>query len=129
MQTVTPYLLYEDGAAAIDWLTRAFGFRELNRSTGSAGGLHAELEVAPGASIYLGSPTSGYRNPRTVGRSSLTYVLVDDADAHYARAREAGAEIVEEPNDLTFGQRRYTCNDPEGHQWSFAQDVGGGANA
>ena len=47
-QRVTPYLLYEDGPAAIEFLTQAFGFREERRTTGAAGGLHAELEVAPG---------------------------------------------------------------------------------
>jgi len=59
-QRVTPYLLYEDGAAAIEFLTKAFDFREESRATGAAGGLHAELEVAPGGGlIYLGQPPTG----------------------------------------------------------------------
>src|SRR5205823_2097128 len=62
-QRVTPYLLYEDGAAAIEFLTKAFGFREESRATGAAGGLHAELEVAPGGGlVYLGQPPTGFRN-------------------------------------------------------------------
>jgi uncharacterized glyoxalase superfamily protein PhnB len=56
-----------------------------------------------------------------VGRSSSTYVLVDDVDAHFERARAAGAEIVEELTDLPFGHRRYGCRDPQGHEWFFAQ--------
>ena len=47
-QQVTPYLLYEDGEAAVEFLIRAFGFRELDRQVGAAGGMHVELEVAPG---------------------------------------------------------------------------------
>ena len=126
MQTVTPYMLYEDGEAAIEFLTRAFGFREVERTTGAAGGLHAELEVTPGgARVYLGSAGSGFRGPASVGRTSLVYILVDDVDAHHARARGAGAEVVEEPVDTPFGHRRYTCDDPQGHQWCFATATAG----
>jgi uncharacterized glyoxalase superfamily protein PhnB len=123
-QTVTPYLLYEDADAAIEFLTPAFGFRELERTVGGAGGLHAELEVAPdGGRIYLGAPPGGdFRAPAKVGRTSLVYVLVDDVDAHHDRAKAEGAKIVEELNDLPYGHRRYTCDDPQGHQWSFATE-------
>jgi uncharacterized glyoxalase superfamily protein PhnB len=121
-QTVTPYLLYEDGEAAIEFATRAFGFREVDRAVGSAGGLHAELEVnREGGRVYLGQPSGGFGNPATVGRTSSVYVLVDDVDRHHERAKAAGAEIIEEPNDLPFGHRRYRCVDPQGHEWSFAQ--------
>ncbi len=124
-QTVTPYLLYEDADAAVDFLTRAFGFRELRRTTGSGGGLHAELEIAPnGAQVYLGSPGGDFRAPAKVGRTSLVYVMVDDVDRHHERAKAAGATIVEELNDLPFGHRRYTCDDLEGHEWSFATETG-----
>jgi PhnB protein len=123
-QRVTPYLLYEDGAAAIAFLTRAFGFREVDRATGGAGGLHAELEVAAGGGrIYLGQPPAGFHNPAKVGRTSHVYVLVDDVDAHYQRARAAGAAIIEELTDLPFGHRRYGCADPQGHEWYFAQPI------
>jgi len=121
-QTVTPYLLYEDAEAAIDFAKRAFGFREVDRAIGAAGGLHAELETPQGdGQIYLGQPPSGYRNPATVGRTSLVHVMVGDVDAHYERAKAAGATIIEEPNDLPFGHRRYGCTDPQGHDWYFAQ--------
>jgi uncharacterized glyoxalase superfamily protein PhnB len=123
-QTVTPYLLYEDGEAAIDFLTRAFDFSEVDRATGGAGGLHAELEVAPGGGrIYLGQPTGPFHNPGRVGRTSHTYVLVDDVDQHHDRAKDAGATIIEELTDLPFGHRRYGCADPQGHEWYFAQPI------
>jgi uncharacterized glyoxalase superfamily protein PhnB len=124
-QQVHPYLLYEDGEAAIRFLTEAFGFREVDRAIGGAGGLHAELEVSPGGGrIYLGQPPSGYRNPSEVGTTSLTHVLVDDVDAHHERAKAAGATITEDLNDTPFGHRRYSCADPQGHDWSFAQVIG-----
>ena len=123
-QRVTPYLLYEDGAAAIEFLTRAFGFREERRMTGAAGGMHAELEVGPkGGLVYLGQPPGGFRNPAEVGRTSQVYVLVDEVDGHYARAKAEGALIIEELNDLPFGHRRYGCADPQGHEWFFAQPM------
>jgi len=120
-QTVTPYLLYEDAQAAVDFLTEAFGFREVDRTTGGAGGIHVEMETGSGGGrVYLGSPGTGFRGPAAVGRTSLVYVLVPDVDAHYERAKSAGATIVEELVDLPFGDRRYTCRDPQGHEWSFA---------
>ena len=124
-QQITPYLLYEDGETAIEFLTRAFGFREVDRTTGGAGGMHAELEAPGGGRIYLGQPPSGFENPSKVGRTSLLYVLVDDLDAHFERARDAGAEIVEEPADQPYSDRRYGCRDLQGHEWFFAQPLGG----
>jgi uncharacterized glyoxalase superfamily protein PhnB len=120
-QTVTPYLLYEDAGAAIEWLSNAFGFREQERIAGPTGAVaHAELDVGDGSRVFLGGPGGDYRNPKAAGRTSLVYVYVDDVDAHCARAREAGAEIVEEPNDQPYGDRRYAAEDPEGHLWYFA---------
>jgi uncharacterized glyoxalase superfamily protein PhnB len=124
-QLVTPYLLYEDGEAAIEFLTRAFGFREVDRATGAAGGLHAELEVsAAGGRIYLGQPTGEFRNPAHVGATSQLYVIVDAVDAHYARATAAGAQVTDELQDLPYGHRRYECVDPQGHEWVFAEVIG-----
>jgi PhnB protein len=120
-QTVTPYLLYEDAPAAVGFLTEAFGFREVERTTGAAGGMHVELEVGAGVGrIYLGAPPGDFRGPASVGATSLVYVLVEDVDAHYERAKAAGATIIEELVDAASGDRRYGCRDPQGHQWSFA---------
>jgi uncharacterized glyoxalase superfamily protein PhnB len=122
MQTITPYLLYEDVAAAIDWLARAFGFEERLRFADESGRVtHAELTLGDGE-LFLGSPGPGYRNPTQLGAATcLTHVYVDDVDAHCARAREAGAVIHAEPEDQAYGDRRYDAEDPEGHRWSFAQ--------
>jgi uncharacterized glyoxalase superfamily protein PhnB len=123
-QQVWPYLLYEDAEAAIEFLTRAFGFREVERTVGRAGGLHVELETPGGGRVYLGQPPEGFRNPAAVGRTSLVFVLLDGVDQHHERARAEGAEIVEEPTDVTAaGHRRYGCRDPQGHEWFFAQQL------
>ena len=122
MQTITPYLLYEDAAAAIEWLGRAFGFEERLRLTDDEGKVtHAELALGEGT-LYLGHPGPDYRSPKRVGASShLVHVYVDDVDAHYARAVEAGATIKLEPEDMPYGERRYDAEDLEGQSWSFAQ--------
>jgi PhnB protein len=124
MPRITPYLYYEDVARAAEWLVRAFGFRERMRMPGPDGTvMHAELEIADGV-IMMGCPGPDYRNPKRLGQTSQNvYVYVDDIDKHYARAREAGARILQEPADQFYGDRRYGAEDPEGHQWYFAQHV------
>jgi uncharacterized glyoxalase superfamily protein PhnB len=122
-QTITPYLLYKDCDAALTWLAEAFGFEEVLRYTGEEGYVnHAEMRLGD-ASIYMGDPGDHYRNPREVGETFGIYVLVDDVDAHYERAKAAGAEITEEPVDQEYGHRRYSANDPEGVHWYFAAAI------
>lgn len=124
MQTITPYLLYEDVDAALSFLSKAFGFKEVLRYTGEAGYVnHAEMRLGDGK-IYLGDPGDQYRNPKKVGSTFGTYVLVDDVDKHFDRAKAAGAEVTEEPTDQEYGERRYIALDLEGHQWFFAQPTG-----
>ena len=127
MQTITPYVLYEDVDGAIAFLERAFGFREEMRLTGAEGYVnHAEVRLNSEA-VMLGDPGDHYRSPKRLGeRTALVYVEVDDVDAHYQRARAAGAEIIEEPADQDYGARRYGAADPEGHHWYFAQPLADG---
>ena len=124
MQTVTPYLLYEDVAAAIDWLCGAFGFEErLRFADGSGIVTHADLTLG-GGEVFLGHPGPDYRSPRELGAfTHLVHVYVDDVDAHCARAVEAGAPVLGELQDTPYGDRRYDAEDLEGHRWSFAQAV------
>jgi PhnB protein len=121
-QRITPYLLYKDAGAALDFLSKAFGFEETFRMSGEDGRVgHAEARLGE-AAVMLGSP-DGYRNPKEVGVTVLIYVMVGDVDAHYARAKAAGAEIKDEPEDQDYGHRRYSALDPEGHSWYFAAPV------
>jgi uncharacterized glyoxalase superfamily protein PhnB len=121
---VSPYLLYEDVDAAVDWLTSAFGFTETARMPGQDGkAVHAELRHGDGL-VMIGNPGPGYRNPDHLGGATqLVYIYVADVDAHCQRARAAGASILREPADQFYGDRTYGAQDPEGHQWSFAQHV------
>jgi uncharacterized glyoxalase superfamily protein PhnB len=118
---ISPYLNYEDTGAMIDWLTRAFGLVERHRVPGPGGAVnHAEMTLEEGL-VMVGSPGGDFRNPKHLGQvTSSMYVYIDDIDAHCARAREAGAEIIEEPCDQPYGDRRYGAHDPEGHHWHFA---------
>ena len=121
---ITPYLLYEDVPGALDWLSKAFGFRERLRFTGHDGTVdHAEMEHGDGL-IMLGDPGGSYRNPKHSGSVTVQlHVYVDDVDAHCEQARAAGATILSEPADQDYGDRRYDAEDPEGHHWSFAQHL------
>jgi len=123
-QAITPYLLYEDCAAALDWLAHAFGFEEELRHLSPDGNVwHASGRIGEGE-IMMGDPGDHYRNPKRLGQETVgIYVVVDDVDAHFARAKEAGAEIREEPKDESYGHRRYTATDPEGHVWYCASVI------
>ncbi len=122
---IQPYLLYEDVAGAIAWLTEAFGFEEQLRFADEEGTVsHAELRLPGGGVVFLGDPGEDYRSPKLLGaRTSQVHAYVDDIDAHYEQARAAGAEIRQEPMDMPYGDRRYDAYDLEGQLWSFAQHV------
>jgi uncharacterized glyoxalase superfamily protein PhnB len=130
MPRITPYLYCEDFAQALDFLERAFGLRERMRTTGPGGDiLHAEVELEDGV-VMLGRPGPAYRSPRRLGQATQSlYVYVDGVDAHFHRAREAGARLLEEPEQQFCGDLRYGAEDPEGHPWHFAQRVRDGAPA
>jgi len=121
--TITPYLLYEDVDAAMEFLTRAFGFEEVLRYTSAEGYVnHAEMRLGDDV-IYLGDPGEEYRNPGRLGGPTVLVGVSDltDVDALCQRARAAGAQITQEPTDQTYGERRFGALDPEGHHWHFSQ--------
>jgi uncharacterized glyoxalase superfamily protein PhnB len=114
-----PGLKYENGPAAIDWLTRAFGFKPLVVIPGSNGTVeHAELTFGQDV-IMLGS-SKGRNEAETWGnaRQSIN-VTIDDPDAHHARAVKAGAKIVVPLANTHYGARAYSAHDLEGHVWTF----------
>ena len=125
--SLAPALFYRDAWAAIDWLEKAFGFeRTLVLSDADGGLAHSQLRFGNGY-IMVGtewsadtvSPAStGGRNTQTVHVH-----LETDVDAHCARARAAGAVVLQEPADQFYGDRTYRARDPEGHLWTFAQNV------
>ncbi|KQZ66182.1 glyoxalase [Lysobacter sp. Root559] len=124
--TVIPSLRYRDAAAAIEWLCAAFGFEKHAVYADGATVHHAELSYGRGM-IMLGSVDDhsewGRRivQPDEIGgrETQACSVIVADADAHYARAKAAGARIEVEPADQDYGGRAYTCRDLEGRIWWF----------
>ncbi len=122
---ITPYLYYEDLGAALTWLARAFGFRRFGRIFDGPDGKpsHAAMKCGGGV-VMMGRPDPSlhYRNPRKIGHTTQSLVIeVADVDRHFARAKRAGAAILEPPNDTEYGHRRYRAADPEGHEWCFSR--------
>ena len=125
-------LSYEDGLAALDWLSRAFGFQEVTRQIWPDGRLsHGEMKV-PGGTIMLASPTPDYQGPKRHREtceqarkwSTVPWIIdgvlvfVDNIDRHFARAKAAGATILSDIEEGPPG-RRYRAEDFEGHRWFF----------
>lgn len=135
-QSVVPHISYENVGAAVEWLTRAFGFEEHpeERYTNGDGRVtHAELEIGGGI-VMLGWPGPEYRGPTRHAETCAEahawlsvpwnvdgiMVYVNDVDAHFERARAAGATILREPTGEEYG-RLYNAADLEGHRWMFMQ--------
>lgn len=131
-QTVIPMLAYENGLAAMDWLIAAFGFVEKARWVDEEGRLsHGELQAGDDI-LMLASPTPDYQSPQTLAQHyepaarwqqipwiiNGVLVYVDDLDTHFARAKDAGAQILSAIEDGPPG-RRYRAADLEGQRWFF----------
>lgn len=112
--SIVPYFSYVDAKAAIDFLERAFGLEVVQSYEDDTGKLvHGEMRHGNGV-VMLGSVDQA---PAT--QSPGVYLVVSDVDAHFAKAKAAGAEVVYPPEDTEFGTRRYRARDLEGHEWSF----------
>jgi uncharacterized glyoxalase superfamily protein PhnB len=118
---VWPTLRARDARALIRFLVDAFGFEEVAVYGDGEAVDHAQLAWPPGGGIMLGSarPEDGSDpwplRPGTFG----AYVVTDDPDALFARAKTAGAEITAAPHDTDYGSRDFAARDPEGNRWSF----------
>jgi uncharacterized glyoxalase superfamily protein PhnB len=118
---VWPTLRAHDARALIRFLVDAFGFEETVVYGGGDRVDHAQLSWPPGGGIMLGSvredtDSGGVPSyPGTFG----AYVVTDEPDALYQRAKAAGAEITSEPHDTDYGSRDFAARDPEGNRWSF----------
>ncbi|MFD4034796.1 VOC family protein [Streptomyces sp. NPDC058637] len=127
--TIFPTLLYDDAKAAIEVPTRALGFTEEAVYAGDDGSvLHAELSCGSGR-VMLGSKGGGgvFAEAMAGAGPSGVYVVVDDVDAHHARAVEHGVEILMPPTDQDYGSRDYMARDAEGNVWSFGTYAPGAA--
>ena len=124
--SIVPCLRYRDAPAAIDWLCRAFGFEKHAVYADGDTVLHAQLVFGNGM-VMLGSADNAgewgrhMAQPDEIGmrETQSACVVVADADAHYAQATAAGAQVVIDIADQPYGGRGYACRDPEGHLWWF----------
>jgi PhnB protein len=134
-QGVVPMLSYREGATAMDWLVRAFGFEVREKWLDDDGSLsHGEMATGQGT-IMLATPTHDYEGPalhRTHCDAAQAWsavpwvvdgvlVYVDDVGEHFARATAAGAPTLSGIEDGPGGSRLYRTEDVEGHRWMFMQ--------
>ena len=137
---ISPAIIYDDAAGAIDWLCRAFGFEVRIKVEGDKGRIeHSELAIGDGVVMVATSNTDAqprqpyrahFKSPKSFGGATTQslMVYVDDADAHCARAKAAGARIFMELAVHDYGEdhwadRSYGAVDPEGHHWWFTQRI------
>lgn len=132
-QGVVPMMAYENGPEAMDWLAKAFGFRELERRTEAGRLTHGEMETGGGL-IMMATPSPHYRGPRRHRETcadaakwqEVPYIVdgilvyVDDVKAHFERAKAAGAAILS-PVEASPDGKRYRAEDLEGHRWMFIE--------
>ena len=112
--TVIPTLAYNDAGEAARWLCEAFGFSVRLRIFDH----RVQLNVGDGAVVATdGLPAGGVHPDHSI------MVRVEDLDAHCARARRHGAEVVRDPESFPFGERQYTALDHAGHAWTFTESI------
>ncbi len=133
---VYPHLRYRDPLAAIDWLTRVFGFRErvrmerpdggiiVSKLEGPDGGLVMVAGHPPELNDWMRERLPNFHPQREQAWPDLSHVItvvVRDVGAHFQRSQTEGATILMPPADQPWGTRVYSAIDPEGHQWEFSQ--------
>jgi uncharacterized glyoxalase superfamily protein PhnB len=118
--TVTPVLVYPDVRAAVDFLERALGFEERVR----IGEDHrSQMRVGTDGAIVVADVGRERVAPSGGGVTHLVKIRVADVDAAFARARGAGARVVEEPQTHMYGERSCVVEDIGGHRWELTQTV------
>ena len=123
--TVTPHLIFDNSAQALDWYKTALGAQEKSRSTTPDGKImHAELQVG-NSRLMLNDAMGGGKSAKALGGSPISlYVYVQDCDAIFNRAVGAGARVDPGPMgqmaDQFWGDRSGTFTDPFGYQWTIA---------
>lgn len=114
---VTPYLLVQDAGKLIDFLRAAFGADEMMRMPGEGGAIsHAEVRIGDSI-VMMGQPADGKAMPAAL------YLYMEDCDAGYKRALQAGGESTEGPADQFYGDRRAAVKDPCGNTWWIATHI------
>ena len=121
--TLTPYLIVNGAAKAIEFYKTAFGASEVMRIGGPAGKIgHAELKIGDSRIMLADEfPEMDARGPQTIGGTPVGLAIyVEDADAMTARAVSAGGKVLRPIQDQFYGDRSATIADPFGHKWTIA---------
>ena len=121
--SITPYLIIRNAAEAIEFYKKAFGATELFRFPAPDGKIgHAEIKIGDSPIMIADEfADMGYNGPQSLGGSPVSIMLyVDDVDAVFKRAVEAGASVKEALQDKFYGDRMGTLTDPYGHRWHVA---------
>jgi PhnB protein len=123
---LTPYLCVDGASAAIDFYSKVFGAKERMRLPGDDGKIgHAELQVGDSVIMLADEyPDMGILGPKSIGGTPVTISLyVEDVDATFKSALDAGATARREPENQFYGDRAGQFEDPFGHRWSIATHV------
>jgi PhnB protein len=124
--SVTPYLIINGAAAAIDFYKRAFGATELMRMPTPEGKVaHAEIRIGDSAIMLADeSPEMGHRSPKALGGAGVSLMIyLDDVDETFKRAIANGAKELQPLKNQFYGDRSGTLQDPYGHVWTIATHV------
>ena len=124
--TLSPYLAVDNAAEAIDWYKRAFGAQETVRMLGPDGKIgHAELKIGD-SHLMLSDPfpQASTKPPKELGGTSTSiFIYVEDVDATFKQAVDAGANVTMPLDNMFWGDRFGSVTDPYGHSWSMATHV------
>ena len=124
--TLSPYLAVDNAAEAIDWYKRAFGAQETVRMLGPDGKIgHAELKIGD-SHLMLSDPfpQASTKPPKELGGTSTSiFIYVEDVDATFKQAVDAGATVTMPLDDMFWGDRFGSVTDPYGHSWAMATHV------
>ena len=124
---ISPLLFYRNPQAALGFLERAFGFEtRMMVQTDDGGVVHSESVFEGHVVMVVGPPSHTAASPLDLGGRQTGHVHVQlqgGLDSLCEQARAAGASIQREPADQPYGDRVFTCLDPEGHSWSFGQTI------
>ena len=116
------HLAYRNVPAAMAWLSQCFGFEQAALHVRPDGFVqHAEMRLGRAILMMMSElPDQGWRSPLSLpGTSQYVHVYLEDIDAHYQRAKDAGAKVARELGPTEYGTRAYAAVDLEGHYWWF----------
>jgi PhnB protein len=124
--TLSPSLIVDGATEAIDFYKQAFGATERGIMQGPDGKIaHAELQI--GDSVLMLSdpyPMQNAKSPKELGGTTVSiFMYVEDVDAAFKNAIDAGATSTMEPDDMFWGDRFGSFSDPYGHAWAIATHI------